>query len=154
MAKRKLEFLLRPSNRCLLTIDQVCERFSYQDNEKSDFSFKLSLSEIGVISGTSSLSADELCLKGPSTNCPLPGVEVFSTEVASLTTNQCFYRDMAYQVVMPNPTHFIPKILGYVRAHVCSGADPWDHLRLYLSVSYFIPKSDFGIFIIGLGFVG
>ena len=102
---------------------------------------------MGVIPGTTSLSADELCLEGPSTDCPLPGVEVFSTEIASLKTNQCFYRDMAYQVAMPNPSQFIPRILGYVRAIVCPNADPWDHLRLYLSVSCFIPKSVFGIYI-------
>ena len=95
---------------------------------------------MGIIPGTTDLIADELHLEGPSTNCPLPGVEVFSTEIASLKTNQCFYRDVAYQVAMPNPSHFIPKILGYVRANVCSGADPWDHLRLYLTVSYFYSK--------------
>ena len=108
---------------------------------------------MGVISGTTSLSADELLLDSPdSLKVPLPGVEVFSTEIASLKTSQCFYRDMAYQVAMPNPSLFIPRILSYVRTHVCSGADPWDHLRLYLSVSLdFIPKAVFGIIFLGLG---
>ena len=106
-----------------------------------------------MISGTTSLSTDELLLESPdSLSGPLTGVEVFSTEIASLKTSQCFYRDMAYQVAMPNPSLFIPKILSYVRTHVCSGADPWDHLRLYLSVSQvFIPKSVFGINFMGLG---
>ena len=100
---------------------------------------------MGVIPGTTSLSTPELILDAP---VPLEsqfpkvdprcqGVEVFSTEIGSLRTPQCHYRDMAYQVVMPNPPQFIPKILSYVRAHVCPGADPWDHLRLYLSVSFY-----------------
>lgn len=108
---------------------------------------------MGVIPGTTLLSTTELLLDAPvplegqnsSVDSRCQGVEVFSTEIGSLKTPQCHYRDMAYQVVMPNPPRFIPKILGYVRAHVCPGADPWDHLRLYLSVSSFIPKSVFGI---------
>ena len=92
-----------------------------------------------MIPGTTSLSTAELLLEAPDSDSGLlSGVEVFSTEIASLKAAQCFYRDMAYQVVMPNPEEFIPKILGYVRAHVCPGADPWDHLRLYLSVSCII----------------
>ena len=92
---------------------------------------------MGVIPGTTSLSVPEVVLEAPpGLSGRLPGVEVFSTEVASLRTSTCFYKDVAYQVVMPNPPVFIPRILKYVRAHVCSGADPWDHLRLYLSVSY------------------
>ena len=94
---------------------------------------------MGVIPGTTSLSTTELLLDQPvSHEGDLPGVEVFSTEVASLQAAQCYYRDMAYQVVMPNPPAFVPKILNYVRSHVCPGADPWDHLRLYLSVSLIV----------------
>ena len=100
---------------------------------------------MGVIPGTTSLSTPELLLDAPvSLESQSPkidprcqGVEVFSTEIGSLRTPQCHYRDMAYQVVMPNPPRFIPKILNYVRTHVCPGADPWDHLRLYLSVSVY-----------------
>ena len=90
-----------------------------------------------MIAGTTSLSVPEVILEAPlGLSGRLPGVEVFSTEVASLRTSTCFYKDVAFQVVMPNPPVFIPRVLKYVRAHVCSGAEPWDHLRLYLSVSH------------------
>ena len=94
---------------------------------------------MGVIPGSTSLSAPIVTLDAPpgldGLDGRLPGVEVFTAEVAALTTKTCSYRDLAVQVVMPNPPDFIPRILNHVRANVCSGADPWDHLRLHLSVS-------------------
>ena len=98
-----------------------------------------------MIPGSTSLSAPIVTLDAPpGLDGRLPGVEVFTAEVAALSTKTCSYRDLAIQVVMPNPPNFIPRILDYVRANVCSGADPWDHLRLHLSVSL-IPKTVFGI---------
>lgn len=141
---RKLEFLLRPSNRRMLNVDQVRKRISIF-NGKSDFPFQLSLPELGVISGTTELNAPPVVLKAPTGVSGFKsGAEVSFIEVASVKTSNCFYRDVAYQVVVPNPENFIPDILCYVRANVCSGADPWDHVRLYLSVCM-IPKSDFGM---------
>ena len=108
---------------------------------------------MGVVPGTTDLSAPVVPLAvTDGFSGELSGAEVFSTEIAWLKTPSCFYRDVSYQVVMPSPVDFIPKILTYVRTNVCPNADPWDHLRLYLSVS--IPKSVFGIFLTILGFSG
>ena len=107
---------------------------------------------MGVVPGTTDLSSPEVVLDAPAgLTGRLPGVEVFSTEVASLKTATCYYKDVAFQVVMPNPPTFIPRILNYVRAKVCPGADPWDHLRLYLSVSD-SKKLFFGIIVLFIGF--
>ena len=107
--------------------------------------FQLSLSEMGVIPGSTALSSPVVPLAvTDGFSGELKGAEVFSTEIASLKTSSCYYRDVSYQVVMPNPDNFIPDLLGYVRNNVCPNADPWDHLRLYISVC--IPKSVFGIF--------
>ena len=98
----------------------------------------MSLSELGVIPGTTDLSASAVVLEAAEGISGFKsGAEVFSTEVAFVKTSTCFYRDVAYQVVMPKPSNFIPDITCYVRSNVCSGADPWDHVRMYLSVCIF-----------------
>ena len=93
---------------------------------------------MGVIPGTAELFAPVVLLEAPLAGSRhLNGVEVFTTEVAHLTTPECHFRDTIFQVVMPNPTHFISRITDWVRANVCSGAEPWDHLRLHVSVSLY-----------------
>ena len=99
-----------------------------------------------MVPGTTELSTPPVVLKAlTGVSGFKSGAEVSFIEVASVKTSNCFYRDVAYQVVVPNPENFIPDILAYVRANICPGADPWDHVRLYLSVSV-IPKSDFGMY--------
>lgn len=108
---------------------------------------------MGVIPGSTSLSAPIVTLDAPpGLDGRLPGVEVFTAEIAALTTKTCSYRDLAIQVVMPNPPAFIPRVLNYVRANVCSGADPWDHLRLHLSVSFYSENCFRNYWLVNLGF--
>ena len=100
---------------------------------------------MGVVPGTIELSSPVVPLTlNDGFSGEISGVEVFSTEISSLKTSSCFFRDVSYQVVMPRPDDFIPRVLNYVRANVCPAADPWDHLRLNLTVG--IPKTVFGIF--------
>ena len=105
------------------------------------------MSELGIVPGTHDLVAPVVHLDAPPDGSRhLHGVEVFVTDVAQLTTSSCHFHDAVYQVVMPNPTHFIPRITEWVRANVCSGAEPWDHLRLHISVCSISKKLFFGIF--------
>ena len=93
---------------------------------------------MGVIPGTTDLvgPVETLDVSG-SKRGPLSGVEVFATKIATLRTVESLYHEVAYQVVIPHPSGLIPRVLAYVREHVCPAADPWDHLRLHISVSRF-----------------
>ena len=103
---------------------------------KNCFSFQLSLAELGIIPGTSVLSVDDVLLTVPATSLAgLQGVEIFSTKVGEVRTRDSLYQETAYQVVLPDPPELVPRVLAHVKSKVCPGADPWDHLRLHMSVS-------------------
>ena len=101
--------------------------------------FQLSLSEMGVASGSIDLlTPQENWNVSSSFDVPTGCAEVHGTEVGALVSNDTLYRETSYMVLMPYDSGLIPRIMGHVRGISCHGIDPWDYLRMHVSVSLVI----------------
>ena len=134
MNGRKLEYILKDEGN-FAPIEQV-SAYPFIINEKIDFSFKLTHSELGIVPGTLELGSPAEVVSGlGAMGGSYGGAEVFSDEIATLLNDYSVYRETSYQVFIPYDVLFIPRVLGYVRS-ISPSVDPWGFLRGQLSVSY------------------
>ena len=98
--------------------------------------FQLTLSEMGVAGGTIDLvTPQENWDVSSSFDVPPGCTEVHGTEVGVLVSGDTLYRETSYSVLLPYDSGLIPRIMGHVRSISCNGIDPWDYLRMHVSVS-------------------